>query len=205
MFVPTHISDFKMMRGTHPNVVKLLILTCLLMLATSCSTSNPPAKIAADSKAASDEEPVWFWSAGNDDPQMSLQVHLDEKIIYETKIHICHEKRSSAYSKVQDKMLRYSFAAPRAIVWQGYKDDDETTPANQKILGDIWQSGGDPDCLILGISFMGRDSVYMHDYHIAHPDQRDESIIATGLTIVTEPVAEKKPNASNKPAPGNPG
>jgi hypothetical protein len=190
--------------GTPSNFMRLLIFTCLLMLVTSCSTSNPSAKIAADSKTSSEEEPIWFWSTGKDDPEMSLEVRLDQKIIYQTTIHIGHEKRSIAETRAQDKMLSYSFAAPRAIVWQGYKDNDETTPANQKILGDIWSSSGESDCVILGVSFRGRHSVYMHEYHFVHPYQRNESTMATGLTIVTAPVQEKKTNASNKPASGNP-
>jgi hypothetical protein len=134
---------------------------------------------------------------------MSLQVYLDQKIIYETTFHILHAKRSSAYSKGQEKALHYSFTAPRAIVWQGYKDADETSPANQKILGDIWLAGADPDCLILGITFGGRDSNYMNTLHIAHAYQRDESIIASGLIIVTAPIEEKKTKTPNKPAVGN--
>jgi hypothetical protein len=176
--------------------MKLPIFICLLVLAASCSTSSPSAKNSRGFEVGSEEKPVWFWFAG-DGPQMSLQVRLDQKIIFETTFPIRHAKRSGAYSKGQEKVLHYSFTAPRAIVWQGYKDEDETTTASQKILGDVWLAGADPDCLILGISFGGRDSNYMNTLHIAHPNQRDESIIASGLIIVTLPIEEMKTKASN--------
>ncbi|MBI3853879.1 MAG: hypothetical protein HY298_26945 [Verrucomicrobia bacterium] len=178
--------------------MRLSIYIGLLMLATSCSTSNPSAKNSRDPEVGSEEKPVWFWFAG-DGPQMSLQVRLDQKIIYETKFPIRHAKRSSAYSKGQEKAIHYSFTSARAIVWQGYKDADETTAANQKILGDIWLAGADPDCLILGIAFGGQDSNYMNTLHIAHPNQRDESTIASGLVIFTAPIEGKKTKASKIP------
>lgn len=166
--------------------MRLPILICLLTVATSCRTARPSAKDSQSGAARVDEEPVWYWVAG-DGPQMSLQVYLDEKVIYKTTFPICHKKRSSASSRASQKALSHAFTAPRAIVWQGYKDDDETTPENQRILGDIWLAGSEPDCLILGVSFGGRDSNFMNTVHIVHPNRRDESVVASGLRIVTSP------------------
>jgi hypothetical protein len=52
----------------------------------------------------------------------------------------------------------------------------------------IWQAGADPDVLVIGLSFSDGHMIYMNTLHIAHPSQRDESEVATGLTVVTYPV-----------------
>jgi len=177
--------------------MKIPLFICLMVLAISCSTSMQPPKNSTDPALSSEEKLLWFWFAG-DGPKMSLQVCLDEKIIYQTTFPICHAKRSSAHSNGQEKSLHFLFDAPRAMVWQGYKDADETTPPNQRILGDIWLAGAGPDCLILGITFRGQQSIYMNTLHIAYPNQRDESLIASGLVIITTPLEENKAKTSNK-------
>jgi hypothetical protein len=169
--------------------MRFLIFICLPLAIASCSTSGPYAKSSTVTEDNLRERPVWFWFAGDSPRRMCLQVKLDQKTIYETAFSICHEL-STVSGKAQKQALHYSFTSPRPIVWQGYKDDDEITPANQKILGDVWLAGSEPDCMILGISFQGIDSNFMSTLHIANPNQRSESFITPGLTIVTTPTHE---------------
>lgn len=124
-------------------------------------------------------------------PNMKLEVRLDQKIIYESSFAIYRKNHSDSYDMIPEKSLSFIFNAPRAIVWQGYKDDDEITAIDQKIECDVWLAGTDSDLLILGVSFMGQNSCYMNTLHIVHPGLREESIIASGLVIITVPVDEK--------------
>jgi hypothetical protein len=119
---------------------------------------------------------------------MKLEVRLDQKIIYQSSFSLCRAERSSAHSEGQKKNLDFVFTSPRAIVWQGYRDEDNTTDPNQEIEGGIWLAGADPDVMILGVSFMSRGAIYMNTLHIAYPDRRAVSEIEPGLVIITEPV-----------------
>jgi hypothetical protein len=120
---------------------------------------------------------------------MKLEVRLDQKIIYQSSFPLCRAERSSAHSEGQKKKLEFVFKAPRAIVWQGYRDEDNTTEPAQDIEGNIWLAGADPNAMILGVSFVSRDSIYMNTLHIAYPDRRQVSEIEPGLVVITEPVS----------------
>jgi len=121
---------------------------------------------------------------------MKLEVRLDHKIIYQSSFPLCRAERSSAHSEGQKKKLDFAFNAPRAIVWQGYRDEDNTTDPDQEIEGNIWLAGADPDVMLLGVSFRSRGSIYMNTLHIAYPDRREVSEIELGLVVITEPIRD---------------
>jgi hypothetical protein len=144
---------------------------------------------------ASQEGPVWFWFATCGGPIMKLEVRLDQRLIYQSSFPLCRSERSSAHSEGQKKKLEFAFKAPRAIVWQGYRDEDNTTGPDQEIEGNIWLAGADPDKMLLGVSFMSRDSIYMNTIHIAYSNRRSVSEIEPGLVVITKPIghsAEKR-------------
>ncbi len=120
---------------------------------------------------------------------MKLEVRLDQKSIYESSFPLCRAERSTAYSEGQKKKLEFLFKPQRTIVWQGYRDEDNTTDPDQEIEGNIWLAGADPNAMILGVSFVSRGSIYMNTIHIAYPERREVSEIEPGLVIITEPVA----------------
>lgn len=147
--------------------------------------------IANFSAAAEDGELVWFWFADCGSRMMKLEVRLDQKVVFESTFHVCHALRSSSRSQSQrTRRLDFRFKSPRAIVWQGYKNEDELTPPGKQIEGSIWQAGADPDCMILGVGFGGRNANYMNTLHIAYPNRRQQWVVAPGLVTVTYPVAE---------------
>ena len=159
----------------------MIIRYLAIMMLFTATTANPalPAQ----------EGPVWFWFATCGGPVMKLEVRLDQKIIYQSSFPLCRAERSSAHSKGQKKKLEFVLKAPRAIVWQGYRDEDNTTDPDQEIEGNIWLAGADPDAMILGVSFVSRGSIYMNTVHIAYPDRRHVSEIEPGLVVITEPVS----------------
>jgi hypothetical protein len=170
--------------------MRIPLCICVMLLTCSCSTPKMPAEAAGGSPSASAEGPVWFWFTGHGS-QMSIDVLLDQALLYHHTFPVSAVKRSSPESRGHNKSLHFSFTAPRPIVWEGYKDDDQTIPRGRRILGDIWLAGSEPDCLLLGVSFMDRHDCYMNTIHIAHPNQRDESLITPGLLIVTSPLGLK--------------
>jgi hypothetical protein len=68
-------------------------------------------------------------------------------------------------------------------VWQGYRESDDRTGANEIIEANIWEAGAGSDTLTLGVSFASGKKVVMNTVHIAHPAARDESAIAKGLLV----------------------
>jgi len=145
---------------------------------------------AVASAAHADERAdVWAWFASCDNPKMSLEVRLDRKVIYKSTLPICQVERSTVQRQGEHQLLRFSFTPKRAIAWKGYRDDDaDTTAPNQRIEGNVWLAGSDPDALLLGVTFSMRRTLYMNTVHIAHPFRRDQTEIAPGLFVITEPV-----------------
>jgi len=62
------------------------------------------------------------------------------------------------------------------------------TRSTDSIEGDIWQAGGEPDALILGISFDTSKQILLNTLHIARPDKQTSSELDKGLLIITYPV-----------------
>ncbi len=123
---------------------------------------------------------------------MTLEVRLDRKVIFKQSFPLCRADRSSVHGGGESKRLHFGFKPHRTIVWQGYKDQDDTTPANRVIGCDIWLAGSDPDALLLGVYFASSEASYMNTIHIAHPMQRDQTEIASGLVVTTYPTKPGK-------------
>jgi hypothetical protein len=120
---------------------------------------------------------------------MNLEVRLDEHPIYKSSFPLCRTKRSTLHGQGDQRKLQFVFKPGRPIVWEGYRDEDNKTAPDAVIVGDIWLAGADPSDLLLGLSFSSGDSIYMNTIHIAHPYRQDQSEIASGLIVITKPVA----------------
>jgi hypothetical protein len=114
-----------------------------------------------------------------------LEVKLDADVLYRSSVPICRADRSAAASQGQATRVEFSFRPARGIVWQGYRDADDKTAANQLLTFDLWQAGADPDDLILGITVRDRSTIYMNTTHVAKPGDRASTEIASGLTVST--------------------
>jgi len=168
---------------------KLSVLFFVVFL-TSCASSRN-SRITEQST----EDVLWFWSADNvGGHKMKIQVLLDKVVLYEKIVPIVHARRSSVRA---GKPIEFNFSAPRAILWQGYKED-ETTPPGHRITCRIWRAGSDPDKLILGVWFGGKDESHMNTLCIAYPDRAEATEIASGLVVATTPISEGTP--ASKPS-----
>jgi hypothetical protein len=135
------------------------------------------------------EDPVWFWFTTCGGPALGLELRLDRTIIFKSSFPLCRANRSSISGKANQKRLHFAFKPPRAIVWEGYGDNEgHPTPANQVIDGDIWLAGSDPDELLLGVSFIRSNTIEMNSIHIAHPGRRDQTEMAPSLVLTTYPI-----------------
>jgi hypothetical protein len=119
---------------------------------------------------------------------MVLEIRLDNAIIFKSSFPVCRAYRSSIPPTTRPRNLDFVFKPPRAIVWEGYRDQDNTTSPKQTIKGQIWLAGSDPDDLLLGLAFTTPGNIYMNTIHVAHPGKRDQTEVERGLVVTTYPI-----------------
>lgn len=121
---------------------------------------------------------VWAWSEQcHGAHKIGVTVRLDSKVLYRGVLPICRAHRDAENGKVE-----FRFAGGHTF--QGEYPTDST----DSIEGDIWQAGGDPHDLILGVSFMTSKQELLNTVHIARPDKPTSSELDKGLSITTDPV-----------------
>jgi hypothetical protein len=62
------------------------------------------------------------------------------------------------------------------------------TKESDKIEGDIWQAGADPDTMLLGLSFATKDQVLLNTIHIAKPGKVSQTKVDSGIVVKTYPL-----------------
>ncbi len=108
---------------------------------------------------------VWTWSKRcNDDHKLGVTVRLDRKVLYRGVLPICRGSRDA-----EDGRVEFHFAGGHTF--QG----EYRTRSTDSIEGDIWQAGGEPDALILGISFDAGKQILLNTIHIAKPEKQTSS------------------------------
>jgi len=152
-----------------------------------CLTTLLLAVLASQPLAAESEEPVWFWMEECGGPQIRLELEFDGMVVQDATFPICRRLRSARPAN-QAKMLQISFAPPRAILWRGYKEVPETSPANQPLEFQIWEAGADPEDMILGVAVVANDTIYMNTLAISLPGEPFESRLAAGVVLRSIPV-----------------
>lgn len=121
---------------------------------------------------------VWTWSKRcNSDHKLGVTIRLDRKVLYSGILPICRGSRDA-----EDGRAEFHFAGGHTF--QG----EYRTRSTDSIKGDIWEAGGDPDDLILGISFDTGKQILLNTLHIARPDKQTTSELDKGLFITTYPV-----------------
>ena len=134
--------------------------------------------VAQPSSVAEKSDVVWTWSKRcNDDYSLGVKIRLNGKVLYRGVLPICRGSRDA-----EDGRVEFHFAGGHTF--QGEYHTRTTDP----IEGDIWQAGGEPDALILGISFDTGKQIILNTIHIAKPEKRTSSEVDKGLLITTYPV-----------------
>src|SRR5260221_12686924 len=93
---------------------------------------------------AAPEGPVWYWFATCGGPLMTLEVRLDDRMVYKSTFPLCRTNRDTVQSQGQAGRIEFTFRPERAIVWEGYREANDRTAANEVIEGNIWEAGADP-------------------------------------------------------------
>ena len=91
------------------------------------------ALLAASTPFVSGDSPVWFWFSTCRGPLMAIEVRLDEVTLYKGSFPSCLASRTSSHSQGQASRLEFVFRPERAIVWEGYREEADTTAPNDRI------------------------------------------------------------------------
>ncbi len=132
-----------------------------------------------------DKSSVWYWFEDCTDKKMNLEVMLDGNTIYNASFPTCKKERSLHSKTKKQKVLEFRFVPTRTITWEGYLDEDNTTKVGQEIEGNIWLSGSESEGLILGVSFMSNNQIFMNSVHFARMGSKSDSEIVSGLLVTT--------------------
>jgi len=146
-----------------------------------------PVSIFGQARDSARNEAVlhWFAACASGD-SLALEVRLDGKPLYSTGFPICHVRRADIKPEPQQRILKFRFdAQPRRF--RNRFRANETLP----IEGNIWEAGGDPDAILLGVSFSTEEDVLLNTIHVASAASPSRSELVRGLVITTRPLRIK--------------
>ena len=150
-----------------------------------------PISLSGQEPTESEEAPpaardaiVWHWfgdCAGRD--SLVLEVRFDDNPVYSSTFPICQVRRSRIKPEPQQRLLEFRFrAVPRRFGPRSQATDI------QSIQGNIWESGGARDAILLGVSFAAGDQALLNMHLVARAQLASRSERMRGLVITTRPV-----------------
>lgn len=120
---------------------------------------------------------VWFGDC-NKPLLVVIELSFKSTQIYRTVAPVCKLPREA---EPKDKILKFTF-----------KDVHQSLfgePRGEEIEGNIWEAGGDPGDVILGLTFSTGRREWLNTIAIAYPDKESTMELATGLSIKTYPIS----------------
>ena len=151
-------------------ITKCTLLFLAVLVAAPAIAQRKPSSRMGDA--------VWTWSKGcSGDHNLGVTVRLDAKVLYRGVLPICHGSRDT-----EDVRVEFHFSGGHTF------QNEYRTRSTDSIEGDFWQAGGEPDALILGISFDTGKQILLNTLHIARPGRQTSSELDNGLFITTYPV-----------------
>lgn len=131
--------------------------------------------------------PVWHWY-GTCSPAdtIYLEVRLQHTAVYRTSIPVCALLRENIEPERPQKILEFFFTADARIFGSEFKSF-----GINRIEGNIWEAGKDPDDIILGVSFENDRRILLNSIHIAKVKDLCQTRMAKGLTVRTFPAGRR--------------
>jgi hypothetical protein len=159
---------------------------------TALALVSIPISLPGQTSPAARNEVIWHWfggCAGRD--SLFLEVRLDGKPIYSATFPICQVRRKAITHEPQQRLLAFRFDGVPRHFGSRYRQTEV-----QPIQVNIWESGGDPQGIQLGISFSTEQDVLLNMHLTAPANAPSRSERVRGLVITTRPV----PKGDRSPA-----
>ena len=118
---------------------------------------------------------VWQWRSDCDQPTtLRVEVLTETVRLLETRLLLCRGVRDCA--GLQKNSIK--FPTPDMADRFGASRDATTT-------GDVWVAGGEPDGVILGVSFQTEDRVLLNTLRFVPASGASQTDLMTGVRLVT--------------------
>lgn len=109
-------------------------------------------------------ETVWYWFGQcRKSKEIRIEVLLNGRQLYRSSFPICRMSRANVTAEQAQRRLVFFFKGGHL-----FRDEYRTTPV-QTIEGNIWEAGGDPNDLLLGVSFATKRQMLLNTIHIIKP------------------------------------
>jgi hypothetical protein len=146
------------------------IVICYFALAVSANAAELPAR----------DNAVWHWfGTCADEKSMSLEISLNRKSIFKSSFPICKMRRSKVASGLTPRHLTFSLANENRSYFGEAK--------GETLEGNIWESGTDPDDIILGLSIETKTQTWLHTLLVVEPDKPSRFLLGKGLVVTIHP------------------
>jgi hypothetical protein len=117
---------------------------------------------AAGQTPSSLGDTVWVAGPCTGGPNFRIEVgYADVTIygyIYRTDVTICRRQRS----EIPQSHWKFAFTPTVRLSWPS----DSTAPG-ESVSGDIWQTGGESDTMLLAVSFVAHNRILVNTIHVA--------------------------------------
>ena len=137
-----------------------------------------PTAVSGPTRLSTPDEVVWHWfSACSKGKKVELQVLLDGKAVYGSSFSACSMRRAEITPEPKQRIL--AFVLPKG----GHRRLGVHTAL--EIEGNVWEAGGDPDAILLGVSFATKDRILLNAIHVVNMLGASQSDLAPGLVVKT--------------------
>ena len=110
---------------------------------------------------------------------LAIDLRLDGRSIYHTISSTCTRQTESTTP------WRFTFAAPRRIVWENFRNPPPVTERGTQIAGRVWQAGQEADGIVIGLRFTRSSEILMHTFFVAALTQPTSIEIERGFLLKT--------------------
>ena len=125
----------------------------------------------------------WYWFEDcHDGKMMGLELLMDGKTVYQLKFRVCLIDHSGAKSESELEIKAFYISGGHTF------QDTYHTRKGDKIEGNIWQAGAEPDALWIGLSFSTKNQVLLNTLHVVKPGKPSQSQLDRGIVVRTYPL-----------------
>ncbi len=136
------------------------------------------ATLARGSEQADDL--VWTWFTKCAEPrQIALEVEVDGRVIHTSQFPACLAHRAAN----DGRQIAFPLSAKKSHFGE--------TPGTALEVN-VWEAGAEAKGMILGVSFMSPQRVWLNTLHFAEVDRPSASKLARGIVVKTYPVKSAK-------------
>jgi hypothetical protein len=133
----------------------------------------------------------YAWFARCRGIEIAIELRIDEALVHRAILPICKLDEGSDPDRLH-RTLDFSFIPRRAIVWEGYRDDHNTTPAGKPLNFQVWQADRDSRFLLLGFAVVSKHVLLTKDFHMVDPSRPVNTELTPGVRLTSYPLEHSR-------------